>query len=128
MTILTTTSYNSVGLINWLQQPGQLHNRLQKSMRVTINPLIKSCCTRPDSYRDDPAAETKSIGLSNDAPLSWFLHTTLTTFSSHDKFCPVTGTMDNFIMTRNCSFSYRDYLPFNSFTVTRSFLPSTETP
>jgi hypothetical protein len=42
-----------------------------ESMRVNINPLIKFCCTRPDSYRDDPAAETKSIGLPADASASW---------------------------------------------------------
>ena len=32
-------------------------------MREKFNPLIKSCVTRPDSYRDDPAVETKSMGL-----------------------------------------------------------------
>jgi hypothetical protein len=36
-------------------------------MREKFNPLIKSRGTRPDSYRDDPATETKSIGLSADA-------------------------------------------------------------
>ena len=36
-------------------------------MRVNSFQLIKFCCTRPDSYRDDPAAETKSIGLQADA-------------------------------------------------------------
>ena len=36
-------------------------------MREEFNPLIKFCCTRPDSYRDDPAAKTKSIGLQADA-------------------------------------------------------------
>jgi hypothetical protein len=59
-------------------------------MRVNINTLIKSSGTHPDSYRDDPAAETKSIGLQADLPagrqvreLSWFLQRNL----------------DNFIMT-----------------------------
>jgi hypothetical protein len=32
-------------------------------MRLNSFQLIKSSGTRPDSYRDDPAAETKSIGL-----------------------------------------------------------------
>ena len=32
-------------------------------MREEFDPLIKFCCTRPDSYRDVPATETKSIGL-----------------------------------------------------------------
>jgi hypothetical protein len=57
-------------------------------MRVNSFQLIKSSATRPDSYRDDPAAETKSIGLPADLPtgrqaleLSWFLHATLTTLS-----------------------------------------------
>jgi len=36
-------------------------------MREEFNPLNKTCGTRPDSYRDDPAAETKSIGLQADA-------------------------------------------------------------
>jgi hypothetical protein len=34
--------------------------------------LIKSWGTRPDSYRDDPAAETESIGLPADAQLAAF--------------------------------------------------------
>jgi hypothetical protein len=61
-------TYNSVGLINWLRQPGLLLNQPPKSMRVNINPLIKFCCTRTD-----PAAETKSIGLSADALVPCFL-------------------------------------------------------
>jgi hypothetical protein len=36
-------------------------------MREEFNPLIKSCCIRPDNYRDVPAAETRSIGLQSDA-------------------------------------------------------------
>jgi len=32
-------------------------------MREEFCPLIKTCVTRPDSYRDVPAAKTKSIGL-----------------------------------------------------------------
>jgi hypothetical protein len=32
-------------------------------MREEFNSLIKSCSIRPDSYRDVPSAETKSIGL-----------------------------------------------------------------
>jgi hypothetical protein len=32
-------------------------------MREEFNPLIKTCITRPDSYRDVPAAKTKSIGM-----------------------------------------------------------------
>ena len=35
-------------------------------MRVNSFQLIIYCGTRPDSYRDDPAAETKSIGLPAD--------------------------------------------------------------
>ena len=49
--------------IGCLLQPGLFYLSIQKSMRVNINPLIKSCGTRPDSYRDVPAAETKFIGL-----------------------------------------------------------------
>jgi hypothetical protein len=44
-------------------------------MRLNSFQLIKSCSTRPDIYRDVPAAETKSIGLRADARVSWFLQT-----------------------------------------------------
>jgi hypothetical protein len=59
---------NSVGLINWLRQPGLLRYQPQKSLRLNINPLIKPCCTRTV-----PAAETKSIGLPADALVPCFL-------------------------------------------------------
>jgi hypothetical protein len=36
-------------------------------MREKSFQLIIFCCTRPDSYRDVPAAKTKSIGLQADA-------------------------------------------------------------
>jgi len=49
---------NTDGLINCLRQPGLFLNRLQKSMRVNINSLIKFCATRTV-----PTAETKSVGL-----------------------------------------------------------------
>ena len=62
------TKPNSVGLINCLWQPGQLCNQPQKSMRVKSYQLIKFCETRTD-----PAAETKSIGLSADALVPCFL-------------------------------------------------------
>jgi hypothetical protein len=39
-------------------------------MREESNPLIKSCCIRPDSYRDVPATETNSIGLRSDPAFS----------------------------------------------------------
>jgi hypothetical protein len=67
---------NSVGLINWLRQPGQLSNRLQKSIRVKSSQLIKSCGTRTD-----PAAETKSVGLPADALVPCFLLATWTILS-----------------------------------------------
>ena len=59
---------NSVGLINWLRQPGLLFNQPPKSMRVNINPLIKFYCTLTDL-----AAETTSIGLPADALVPCFL-------------------------------------------------------
>jgi hypothetical protein len=62
MTIFKNTSYNSVGLINCLLQPGLLLNKPLKSMRANSFQLIKFCCTRTD-----PAAETKSMGLQSDA-------------------------------------------------------------
>jgi hypothetical protein len=36
-------------------------------MRINSSQLIKFYGTRPDSYRDVPAAETKSMGLQADA-------------------------------------------------------------
>ena len=63
---------------NCLQQPGQLRNQLNKSMRETHLTTYQTLCTMTT-----PAAETKSIGLLADAQLSWFLHRHL----------------DNFIMT-----------------------------
>jgi hypothetical protein len=53
---------SSVGFAGRGRLPGQLHNRLQKSKRVNINPLIKFYVTRTV-----PAAKTKSIGLQADA-------------------------------------------------------------
>jgi hypothetical protein len=41
-------------------------------MALNFFQLIKSCGTRPDSYRDDPAAEIESIGLPADAQLAAF--------------------------------------------------------
>ena len=52
-------------------------------MREKFNPLIKSCGTRPDSYRDVPATETNSIGLQADARI-------VMVFAHY---------LDNFIMT-----------------------------
>jgi len=56
---------------------------LQKSMREAFDLLINSCGTRPDSYRDDPAAETKSMGQWADARV-------VMVFARH---------LDNFIVT-----------------------------
>ena len=61
------TFYNKVGLINCLRQPGQILNRIPKSMRINSNPFIKSCGTRTD-----PAAVTESMGLPADAQLAAF--------------------------------------------------------
>jgi hypothetical protein len=52
-------------------------------MREEFNQLIKSCGTRPDSYRDVPATETTSIGLQADARV-------VMVFALH---------LDNFILT-----------------------------
>jgi hypothetical protein len=53
---------NTDGFVNCLPQPGQLCNRLPKSMRENLYPLIKFCGTRTD-----PITKTKSIGLRADA-------------------------------------------------------------
>jgi hypothetical protein len=54
-------------------QPGLFYLRIQMSMREEFNTLIKSYATRPDSYRDVPAAETESIELAADALVPCFL-------------------------------------------------------
>jgi hypothetical protein len=61
-------------------------------MREKFKPLIKSCGTRPDSYRDVPAAGIESIGLQADALVSWFLH----------------RRQDNFILTLQIRTIYLD--------------------
>ena len=96
--IKTTT--NSDGLLNCLRQPGLLLHRPQKSMREKFNPLIKSGGTRTV-----PTAETTSIGLAANAQVSWFLQTHL----------------DNFIVTRQLSSTYRDLVPSRQIIVTRDF-------
>ena len=73
---IKNTATNTDGLINWLRQPGLLLHRIQKSMRVNNNQLIKFYGTRTD-----PAAETKSIGLSADALVPCFLLATWTILS-----------------------------------------------
>jgi len=66
-------------------------------MREKFNQLIKSYGTRPDSYRDVPAAETKSIGLLADASAS----RRIMVFAS--------PSLDYFIMTQNHTSNYRDF-------------------
>ena len=69
-------------------------------MREKFNPLIKSGGTRTV-----PTAETTSIGLAANAQVSWFLQTHL----------------DNFIVTRQLSSTYRDLVPSRQIIVTRDF-------
>jgi hypothetical protein len=61
------TFTNTDGLINWLRQPGLLCNLPKKAMRKKYNLLIISYGTMTD-----PAAETKSIGLSANALVPCF--------------------------------------------------------
>jgi hypothetical protein len=53
---------------NCLQQPGQLHHD-EQHFANNISTTYQILCTGIT-----PAAETKSIGLLANAPLSWFLH------------------------------------------------------
>ena len=69
-------------------------------MREEFNLLIKSCVTWTV-----PAAETKSIGLPADAPVSWFL----------------LFHLDSFILTRQLSSTYRDLVPSRQIIMTRDF-------
>jgi hypothetical protein len=59
-------------------------------MREKSSQLIKSCSTRPDSYRDDPAAETKSIELPADPAFGEGRRAGALFFAHH---------LDNFIVT-----------------------------
>jgi hypothetical protein len=61
-------------------------------MREEFNPLIKFCCTRPDSYRDVPATETKSMGLQADPAFSEGRRAGALFFARH---------LDYFIVTQN---------------------------
>ena len=74
-------------------QPRLFYLRNQKSMREKFNLLIKSCATRPDSYRDVPAAKTKSIGLQADARV-------VMVFARY---------LDSFIVTCQILPTYRDH-------------------
>ena len=70
-------------------------------MREKLNLFTKSCATRPDSYRDIPAAETKLIGLPADAQLTMSLpeghdycNTTLTSLLLHQTFVKLSEPVD----------------------------------
>jgi hypothetical protein len=81
-------------------------------MREEFNPFIIFCITRPDSYRNVPAAKTESIGLQAYARVVMVFASTSGQFyldmtdSAH-----LSGLLhlDNFIMTRRFSFIYRDW-------------------
>ena len=79
-------------VLGCLRQPGQLLSQLQKSMREISSQLIKFCATRPDSYRDVPAAETKSIGLPADSAFGEGRRAGASFFARH---------LDYFIVTQN---------------------------
>jgi hypothetical protein len=76
-------------------------------MRVKSSQLIKSCGTLTVSYPG-----TKSIGLRVDTAFGEGRRTGALFFARH---------LDCFIMTRNCSSTYQDLVPFNNFIVTRGF-------
>ena len=109
---LIITNHNSDGLINCLRQPGQLQSQPLKSMREKFLPFIKFCSIykilwHPDSfvYRDSIIG---AVGRRSGALF----------FARH---------RDYFILTLNFTAVYLDLVPFRSFTVTRSLLPSTGT-
>ena len=82
-----------------------------KEMREKFNPFIKFRATRTV-----PAAATKSIGLAADPAFGEGRRAGALFFARH---------RDYFIVTRNFTVIYLDLVPFNSFIVTRSSLPST---
>ena len=53
-----------------------------KEMREKFNPFIRFRATRPDSYRDVPAAATKSIGLAADPAFGEGRHTGVMVFAN----------------------------------------------
>ena len=99
------TGYNSDGLIKCLPQPGTAFQSILKSMPLNSVPFIKSCVT--GQFRL-PGQHHRAAGRRPGASF----------FALH---------LDSFIVTRNFAAIYRDLLPFRSFTVTRSSLPSTGT-
>jgi hypothetical protein len=78
-------------------------------MVLNLSQLIKSSGTRTV-----PAAETKSIGLSADAQLSWFLQSHLDSFTETPNSAPPTGIRPSTWI-----------IPSGSFTVTQDSQPST---
>ena len=77
--------YHDKGFAGHGRQPGLLLNQPPKSIRVNINPLIKSCGTRTD-----PSTWTESVGLPADAAFSEGRRSVVMVFAHH---------LDNFIMT-----------------------------
>jgi hypothetical protein len=98
---------NTDGLINCLLQPGLLLDQRQKSTGVTLLQHIKFCYTRTV-----PAAQTKSIGLQAGARTVMVFAGPPRQFN-HDETNPAhlmgPRHLDNFILTRKCSSTYRDF-------------------
>jgi hypothetical protein len=95
-------------VLGCLQQPGQLSNQLQNSMRVNINPFIKS-----SGILTVPAAETESVGLHR-------LRVAATAEQGRPTCLPAgrrtdalffARHLDYFIMTQNLTSVYRDLVP-----------------
>ena len=100
------TIANSDGLINCLRQPGQLQSQPFKSMRDNSQPSINLCS--PRQFRLPGQSLHRAAGHRAGAVF----------FARH---------LDSYIVTRNFTAVYRDLVPFRSFTMTRSSLPSTGT-
>ena len=91
---------NSDGLINCLRQPGQLQSQPLKSMRENPQPFINLCA--PRLFRLPGQSLRRAAGHRAGALF----------FARH---------LDYLVMTRNFAAIYRDWVPFNSFTVTLGF-------
>jgi hypothetical protein len=75
-------------------------------MRANSIQLIKSYCTRPDSYRDDPAAKTELIGLQADAQVVMVFASSSRQFNRDGTMryrLPELRRLDNLAWTRKLS-------------------------
>ena len=100
------TKPNTDGMGNCLQQPGQLRNQPQKSMRVNLMPLIKLWYHDHSCYRDkvNRAAGRRAVVMVFAAPLRQFYRD-----GTNPAHLSGLSRQDSSIWTRKLSSIYRDF-------------------